>query len=142
MRHIHSKAVWFLVVLFCLAAAPGISFSQDYEPMGSPGKKVPIGKDFTAVYFFDKKPQMGTVILKVEVFDKEGKKDTSLKITGKSDMPSMKGAHASGDTPMQLNKKGDYLMPVNLVMPGEWEVELVFIQDKNVIYRGSIRFNV
>jgi hypothetical protein len=131
-----------LVILFSLAVIPGISYSQTFEPMGGPGKKVPIGKNHYAVYAFDKKPQMGTVILKVELFDKEGKKDTSLQIKGKLDMPSMKGAHATADTPMQLNKKGDYLMPLSLVMPGEWEVELVFIQDKTVIHRGSIRFHV
>ncbi len=142
MKRIQANAVRFLVVLFCLTWIPVVSYSQEFEPMAGPGKKTAIGKDYSAVYSFDKKPQMGTVILKVEVFDKDGKKDSSLKITGKADMPSMKGAHGTAIRSFQTNKKGDYLLPVDLVMPGDWEVELVFIQDKTVIHRGSIRFHV
>ncbi len=41
-----------------------------------------------------------------------------------------------------MNKKGDYLLPVNVVMPGEWEVVLNFLKDKKPIYTGSVRFNV
>lgn len=142
MKHFQANVLRFLVIPFCLAVIPVVSYSQEFEPMGAPGKKTSIGKDFTVVYSFDKKPQMGTVILRVEVFDKDGKKDTSLKITGKSDMPSMKGAHGTAVRSFQTNKKGDYLLPLDLVMPGAWEVELVFIQDKTVIHRGSIRFHV
>jgi len=41
-----------------------------------------------------------------------------------------------------MNKKGDYLLPVNVVMPGEWEVVLNFHKDKKPIYTGRARFNV
>jgi hypothetical protein len=85
---------------------------------------------------------MGTVILKIEVFDKDGKKDSSLAIKGNLDMPSMRGAHASGEQNLQKNAKGDYLLALNLVMPGEWEVQLVFMKDQNIIHRGSIRIRV
>ena len=30
----------------------------------------------------------------------------------------MSGAHDSGEVPFKLNRKGDYLLPVNIVMPG------------------------
>ena len=115
---------------------------ETYEPLPGPGKKAQIGEDFTVVYSFDKKPQMGMVILRLEVYDKDGKKDTSLKITGDLDMPTMKGAHGTGFKPLQLNKKGDYLLALNLMMPGEWEVQLVFMKEKTVIHRGSIKFHV
>jgi hypothetical protein len=57
-------------------------------------------------------------------------------------MPEMKGAHDSGEVPFKLNKKGDYLLPVNVVMPGEWEVKLVFLKGKEPVYRGRITFKV
>lgn len=133
----------FLCVLFFWTGLPGaVHAAEDFQPMPGPGKKAQIGNDYTTVYSFDKKPQMGTVILRLEVYDKEGKRDSSLKITGDLDMPTMKGAHGSGLTPLQQNKKGDYLMALNLMMPGEWEVQLVFMKENTVLYRGSIRFHV
>jgi hypothetical protein len=106
------------------------------------GQKHWIGEQYYFVYNFDKKPQMGTVIMKIQVFTKDGKQDTSLEITGDADMPSMKGAHSSGNQVFKMNKKGDYLLPVNVVMPGEWEVVLNFLKEKKPIFTGSVRFNV
>lgn len=132
-----------LSVIFVWASLAGVlDAAEDFETMPGPGKKAQIGKDYTAVYSFDKKPQMGMVIMRLEVYDKEGNKDSSLQITGDLDMPTMKGAHGTGLKPFQLNKKGDYLLALSLMMPGEWEVQLVFMKDNVVIYRGSIRFNV
>jgi hypothetical protein len=111
-------------------------------PVLKAGQKTWIGDEYYFVFDFDKKPQMGTIIMKIQVFTKDGKQDNSLEITGSSDMPSMKGAHSTGDQPFRLNKKGDYLLPVNVVMPGEWEVVLNFLKDKKPIYTGSVRFNV
>jgi len=111
-------------------------------PVLKAGQKHWIGEQYYFIYDFDKKPQMGTIIVKVQVFSKDGKQDSSLEITGSADMPSMKGAHSSGEQLFKLNKKGDYLLPVNVVMPGEWEVVLNFLKDKKPIYTGSVRFNV
>jgi len=111
-------------------------------PVLKAGHKTWIGDEYYFVYDFDKKPQMGTIIMKVQVFSKDGKQDSSLEITGSADMPSMKGAHSTGDQLFKLNKKGDYLLPVNVVMPGDWEVVLNFLKDKKPIYTGSVRFNV
>ena len=106
------------------------------------GKKCWIGEDFYFTYKFDKKPKMGTAILKVQLFNKSGTRTTSLAIIGISDMPAMKGAHDSGEVPFKLNKKGDYLLPVNVAMPGEWEVKLIFMNDKEVVFRGRFAFKV
>ena len=111
-------------------------------PVLKAGQKYWIGDEYYFVYNFDKRPQMGTIIMKIQVFTKEGKQDTSLEITGDADMPSMKGAHSSGNQHFKMNKKGDYLLPVNVVMPGDWEVVLNFLKDKKPIYTGSVRFNV
>jgi hypothetical protein len=119
-----------------------LSADKSTGPVIKAGQKTWIGDDYYFVYDFDKKPQMGTIIMKLQVFTKGGKQDSSLEITGGADMPSMRGAHGTGDKLFQLNKKGDYLLPVNVVMPGEWEVVLNFLKDKKPIYTGSVRFNV
>jgi hypothetical protein len=111
-------------------------------PVLKAGQKHWIGEQYYFIYDFDKKPQMGTIIMKIQVFTKGGKQDSSMEITGSADMPSMKGAHGSGEQPFKLNKKGDYLLPVNVVMPGDWEVVLTFFKDKKPIFTGSARFNV
>lgn len=113
-----------------------------YAAMPGTGKKVPIGNGAYLVYGFDKKPQMGTIIMKVDVYSPDGKRDTSLEILGDSGMPSMRGAHETGDQPFKLSKKGEYLLPVNIVMPGDWEVRLTIKKDGKIIYRGSHRFDI
>jgi len=113
-----------------------------YPSMPGPGKKVPIGNDQYIIYGFDKKPKLGTVIMKVEIFTKEGKKDTSFEVRADSGMPSMKGAHEAGDQPFKLSKKGDYLLPINIVMPGDWEIRMTLLKDGKVIFRGSYQFDV
>lgn len=106
------------------------------------GKKCRIGEEYYFTYKFDKKPTLGTAILKIRLFDAKGNRVTALEIAGASDMPSMRGAHDSGEVPFKLNKKGDYLLPVNIVMPGEWEVKITFLKDKAPIYRGAFRFEI
>ena len=85
---------------------------------------------------------MGTSILIIKLYDKDGKRVSDLAIAGRSDMPSMRGAHDSGDVAFKNNKAGDYLLPVNIVMPGNWEVLLTFSRNGIVIFRGRIAFDV
>lgn len=114
----------------------------EYPPMPSPGKKVPIGNGNYLIYGFDRQPKMGTAIMKVEIFTGEDKKDTSLEVKADADMPSMRGAHATGDRAFKLSNKGDYLLPISIVMPGDWEVKFTVIKDGKVIFRGRYNFNV
>ena len=85
---------------------------------------------------------MGTSILIIKFYDRDGKRVTNVAITGRSDMPSMRGAHDSGEVAFKNNKTGDYLLPVNVVMPGDWEVRLTFSRNGIVIFRGRIAFDV
>ena len=110
--------------------------------MPEPGKKVPIGNDRYFIYGFDKKPKLGTIIMKVQIYTAGGKKDISLEVRADSGMPSMKGAHETGDRTFTLSKKGDYLLPVNIVMPGDWEIRLTIIKEGKVIFRGRYNFDV
>ncbi len=119
-----------------------IESTAGYVSLGDTGHKNSIGEDLVVTYDFDKNPSMGMVIVKIRVFNKKGDKITGLQITGDSGMPSMQGAHDSGEMLFKLNKKGDYLLPVNIVMPGDWEIKVKFIKDKKVIFHGVIRFDV
>ena len=110
--------------------------------MPGTGKKVPIGNGAYLIYGFDKKPKMGTVIMKVEAYTPDGKPDTSLEVLADYGMPSMRGAHETGDQPFKLSRKGEYLLPVNIVMPGDWEIRLTIKKEGKVIFRGSYKFDV
>lgn len=141
-------ALFFTIALtgFTYATAYSQGYSSSggvkYNILQDEGKKVWLNSDFYMIYKFSKKPVIGTVVLKIEVFTRDGKKDTSLKISGDAGMPSMPGAHDSGDVDFKLNRKGDYLLPVNIVMPGDWEVRVKFKKDNKSIYFGSVRFDV
>ncbi len=125
--------------------SPGVvpvSAEPEFKDLPGPGKKCWIGEVNYFLYEFTTTPKMGTSILKIELFDKSGARVTDMDITGRSDMPSMRGAHDSGEVAFKLNKKGDYLMPVNIVMPGEWEVRLTFSRNKIDVFRGRLTFKV
>ncbi|MCX6568329.1 MAG: FixH family protein [Candidatus Aminicenantes bacterium] len=128
--------------------SPGLTPSgpQTQEPvfqdLAKSGKKCWIGEVNYFTWEFDKTPKMGTSILIIKLYDRDGKRITDLQIVGQSDMPSMRGAHDSGEVAFKKNKAGDYLLPVNVVMPGDWEVRLTFSRNGIVIFRGRIAFDV
>ncbi|MGB8959846.1 MAG: FixH family protein [Candidatus Aminicenantales bacterium] len=113
-----------------------------FQDLPKSGKKCWIGEVNYFTWEFDKTPKMGTSILVIKLHDKDGKRVSDLALVGQSDMPLMRGAHDSGEVAFKTNKAGDYLMPVNVVMPGEWEVRLTFSRNGIVIFRGRIRFDV
>ena len=57
-------------------------------------------------------------------------------------MPSMRGMHSSGDQNFALSAKGVYLLPVQLVMPGDWEVALTILKEGKALFRGSYLFDL
>ncbi|MCX6566167.1 MAG: hypothetical protein NTW38_07050 [Candidatus Aminicenantes bacterium] len=107
-----------------------------------PNKKYPIAANYYLKYSFSEKPRMGLVILKIQVFDQYNDQVVPFKATGRSGMPSMRGAHDSGEVEFKLNKKNDYLLPINVVMPGDWEIRVTFRLNDQAVFHGSIRFNV
>ena len=116
--------------------------SAVFSPMAEPGKKVPFGDGYYLIYGFVEKPKLGSPIMKVEIFNAQGKKDTSFEVKADAGMPSMKGAHETGERPFSLSKKGDYLLPIPIVMPGDWEVKLTVLKEGKVMFRGRYNFNV
>ncbi len=140
------RSAMALAFVALTSALAGAAFASTQEPvfqdLGKTGRKIRIGETHSFTWAFDKTPKMGTAILKVQLFDKSGKRMTDLAITGRSDMPSMRGAHDSGEVDFKLNRAGDYLLPVDIVMPGDWEVLLTFRKDGEVVFRGRIAFDV
>ncbi len=121
---------------------PGQTENVEYKELSGPGKKCPLDDDFYFIYEFTAKPRMGMTILRVQVFDQSGNQSAAFNVLGRFDMPSMAGAHDSGYQEFKLNKKNDYLLPVNIVMPGEWEVKLTFRRGESTVFRGAFRFDV
>ncbi len=118
--------------------APEIAWTQ----VPGPNKKCQINDDYYFKYEFSEKPKMGMVILKIQVFDKKNDQVVPFKATGRSDMPSMRGAHDSGDVEFKVNKVNNYLLPINIVMPGDWEIRVVFSLNDKPVFHGSIKFDV
>jgi hypothetical protein len=112
------------------------------KPLPKVGEQCWVGPEYYFVHGFDKRPTLGVIILKIQVFRKDGTQVSFFEITGNSGMPSMRGAHDSGDQPFKQNKRGDYLLPLNVVMPGEWEVSVTVLDDKKPIFSGYLRFHV
>lgn len=136
------KQTLFWMIFLLLVTAVAVQAEEiTYQPMPGEGKKVEIGKDYSFTCKFNKTPKLGIAILKIQLSDKDGKQDTSLKITGDSGMPSMPH-HDTGEKEFKLSKKGDYLLPVDVSMPGEWAVKVVLYKDDKAIYRGIIKFDV
>jgi hypothetical protein len=54
----------------------------------------------------------------------------------------MGSAHDTAEKAFVLNKKGDYLLPVDVVMPGVWEVHVFIYRGDTLIYHGVIPFEV
>lgn len=149
------------LVLFLAAAAGGIrpmennagtTFGgpspgggiEDPEVVDLPkaGKKIPIDDEFYFIYNFAEKPRLGPVILRIQVFDRNGEKAMPFSVLTEYDMPSMRGAHASGLQEFKISNRGDYLLPVNVVMPGEWEVVLHFKKGEETVFKGRFLFDV
>jgi hypothetical protein len=151
----------FVVLILFLAFAPLTLFSADrtegnlksttetvvsqkpvFAPMPDPGKKVPIGDGYYLIYGFDKRPKLGMIIMRVEIFSAQGEKDTSFEVKADSGMPSMSGAHETGEQTFTMSKKGVYLHPINLVMPGDWEIRMSVLKQGKVVFRGRYNFDL
>ena len=130
------------MVLLPIPTARSGPIQEIYRPLAKPGEKVPLDTDHYFIYGFTKPPKLGTAIMRVEVFTRDGKRDTSFTVKGDADMPSMRGAHSTGNKEFALSAKGVYLLPVRLVMPGDWEVRFTFVKNGKTVLRGAYLFDL
>lgn len=146
MRLLACAAVFALSLGICgslpLSAAPAPAAKAGYHPLTKAGEKVPFDAGHYLTFGFDTPPKLGMAIMRVEIFSRDGKRDTSYTVKGDADMPSMRGAHSAGERAYALSKKGVYLMPVRLVMPGDWEVSFTILKDGKAVYRGAYLFDL
>lgn len=127
----------------CLVvAAPASAVTADYQQLPKPGKKVDLDAAHYFIFGFEKQPKLGNAIMRVDIFTRNGQRDSSFIVKGSADMPSMRGAHSSGDRMFALSKKGSYLMPVQLVMPGDWEFRFAFEKKGKTVFRGAYLFDL
>lgn len=124
-----------------LAAAP-VTTERGYQLLPKPGEKITLDADHYFTYGFDKPPKMGAAIMRVEIFTRSGGRDTTFVVRGDADMPSMRGAHSNGDKDFSLSNKGIYLLPVRLVMPGDWEITFTFLKNGKTVFRGAYLFDL
>jgi hypothetical protein len=127
----------------CLVgAAPAQGAADPYPRLPKPGAKVPLDADTYFIYGFTSQPKLGTVVMKVEIFRRDGQRDTAYTVKGDVDMPSMRGAHSTGPKPFALSKKGAYLLPAPLVMPGDWELRFTFEKNGKTVLQGAYLFEL
>lgn len=136
------KSIVIILVLLIISILPLPLYAEEHSPMPDPGKKILIGSGYYLIYGFDKKPKLGTIIMKVEIFTDEGQKDTSFIVKADAGMPSMKGAHETGDRTFKLSRRGDYVLPISIVMPGDWEIRLTILKDQKAVFRGRYNFDI
>lgn len=142
-------ALWALFTVCLAVGAPLALFATpppvapvEYAVLPKPGAKIPINADYYFTYGFSSQPKLGTAIMKVEIFTSAGIRDTSFVVRGDADMPSMRGAHSTGDKDFALSAKGVYLLPVRLVMPGDWEIRFTFLQNDTAVFYGAYLFDL
>jgi hypothetical protein len=135
------KKILGFLFLFLLAAGPRGLAGVTISDLGQPGTRTPIGQDMALTYNFNVHPALGMVILKVRVTDKDGNPVEGVNLTGVSDMPEMRDSN-SGKVKFLQNKKKDYLLPINVTMPGLWQVTVTVEKNKKPLFIGRVNFNV
>jgi hypothetical protein len=135
------KKILSFLLFISLLAVPRAFSSALIPDLGEPGTKTGIGQGLTLTYSFNTHPALGMVVLKVKVTDKDGKPVEGLVIKGVSDMPEMHDSN-SGKVVFLQNKKKDYLLPVNVTMPGLWQVTVTVEKGKKTFFTGVVNFHV
>jgi hypothetical protein len=116
------RKVFFLTVL---VLALGISANVSAETVKE-GTKTVINGSYSFKAEFVEKPKMGESVLRITLWDKDGKQVTDLEVVGSYDMASMAGQHSMAPKTVLTSQRGFYLFPVRFAMRGKWQVDLVF----------------
>jgi hypothetical protein len=106
-------------------------------------KKNEIGNGYSIQYEFVEQPKLGTVVLKINVYDTKNNLINDANIFVGYDMPSMRGYHATLPTKVYPNNSNNYLHPINFVMRGKWEITLDFRNnDGKSFHKEIINVNI
>ncbi|MFO7660194.1 MAG: hypothetical protein R6V77_04715 [Candidatus Cloacimonadaceae bacterium] len=99
-----------------------IILKEDNEP-------VPLADDKYFKYSFDKKPGIGTSILKVDVYDRKHRRSDDFVVSVLASHPKVKGVRNYEEIQMRVHRKGEFLLPINFDRSGDWELTLRFFKD-------------
>ena len=110
--------------------------------LSNPNKAQWISKDYYILYDWNKKPKIGTSILSIKVFDKSKKPVTDLAITADVNNTSQKDTKATGDIALKPNKKDEFIIPVNFLSQGNWEILLKFAKGDKALSNAAIRVEI
>lgn len=133
-----------LIALSIAVVAGAFVFWQSEKAIYKDGslrenKKIKISDQYSFSFQFSEKPKIGTIIVEVKVFDKNGNKVNNLNIAG---FYEMSGMPSKGSDNFMQNKQNNYLLPINIGMLGDWKMVIIFTENGQEIYRGNILFEV
>ena len=132
-----SAAIAFIVIAFACAGCGG-----SHESGAADGRPAIAGNnDYFIKYEWPEKPKLGTYTLKVNLVDNAGAPVEDAEVVVSYDMPSMRGAHATTEN-MKQNARGDYLLPIHFVMPGDWEIIISAYKDEKEIATELIELDL
>jgi len=97
--------------------------------------------EYILKYDWPEKPRVGSCTLRVNLVDRAGASVEGAEVVAGYDMPSMRGAHDTTET-MKQNARGDYLLPIHFVMPGDWEIVLSARKDGREIATETIKLDI
>ncbi|GHU59028.1 hypothetical protein AGMMS49975_26170 [Clostridia bacterium] len=116
------RNVFFLTALVLALGIPAHVSAETVKV----GTKTVINGSYSFKAEFVERPKMGESILRITLWDKDGKQVTDLEVVGSYDMASMAGQHSMAPKTILTSQRGFYLFPVNFAMRGKWQVDLVF----------------
>ena len=134
--------LWISTIAILAIVCVGCGDDHSHENGAATGSPVvEDDSDYFIKYDWSEKPRIGTYTLRVNLVDKSGESVEDAEVAVSYDMPSMRGAHATTET-MKQNAKGDYLLPILFVMPGDWEIVVSARKDGIEIATETIRLDL
>ena len=99
------------------------------------------GGEYILKHEWPEKPKVGSYTLKVNLVDKSGKSVEGVEVAVKHDMPKMR-CNSGGSGVMKQNNKGDYLLPINFAMRGDWRIVISARKEGIEIATKTILLNI
>lgn len=146
MKHINEGIITMLILL-----TAAVLFSEAEKIESDPleiqlirraNRSHSINDDYYVTYSWASRPRIGQNVLIVKLLDENRNQVQDLEISAVSSMPEMSCCPDSEEQFMRLNRNGDYLLPINFTMLGDWEVILSFWQDEEFVTNARIKHHL
>lgn len=140
----NASKLWIFAVAVIIFAGTGCGTDNSGEGEAvtdSPAIAGSNNTEYLLKHEWPEKPKIGSYTLKVNLADKAGAPVNGAEVVVSYDMPSMRGHHATTET-MKQNAAGDYLLPINFVMGGDWEIIISARKDGSEIAAETILLDI